>query len=64
MNEYPIDLDELIRELDNKFDKNGTWFKWGSHQRESVLGVIKSYFLKKNLVILPKVEYDRIKTSR
>ena len=58
-----MDIDYFLKELDDKFFQNGTFFKHGNAAQESCLDVIKSYVLKKNLVIVSKVEWEKLKNK-
>lgn len=58
-----MEHDEFIRELKEKFFRKGTWFKCGSVIEQSVLETIKALLLKKNLIIVSKVEWDRLNTK-
>jgi hypothetical protein len=58
-----MDIDYFLKELKDKFFQNGTFFKRGNAAQESCLNVIKSYLLKKNLVIVSKVEWDKLKNK-
>lgn len=56
-----MNIDYFLKELEDKFFQNGTFFKRGNLAQESCLNIIKSYLLKKNLVIVSKVEWERLK---
>lgn len=56
-----MNIDYFLQELDDKFFQNGTFFKHGKAAQESCINVIKSYFLKKNLVIVSKTEWEKLK---
>ena len=58
-----MDIDEFINQLKEKFYNKNTWFKSGHALQDSVYDTIKSFLLKKNLVIISKAEYDQLKTK-
>jgi hypothetical protein len=55
-----VELNKLIDDLSEKFWNNCTFSKPAANARESVLQTIKAYFIKKDLVIVSRVEYDRL----
>jgi hypothetical protein len=55
-----VELNKLIDDLTQKFWNNKTFSKPAMNARESVLQTIKAYFIKKDLVIVSRVEYDRL----
>lgn len=55
--------DSFLKELEERFYQNGVFLKKGSASQKSCLNVIKSYLLKKNLVIVSKVDYERLKNK-
>ncbi len=55
-----VKLDKLIDDLTEKFWNNNTFGKHPKDARESVLQTIKAYFLKKDLVIVSRVEYEQL----
>lgn len=55
-----IELNKLIDDLSEKFWNNFTFSKPASAARESVLQTIKAYFLKKDLVIVSRTEYEKL----
>jgi hypothetical protein len=55
-----VKLDKLIDDLTQKFWNNNTFAKPAMNARESVLQTIKAYFLKKDLVIVSRVEYEQL----
>jgi len=55
-----VKLDKLIDDLTEKFWNNNTFAKPAMSAKESVLQTIKAYFLKKDLVIVSRVEYERL----
>jgi hypothetical protein len=57
-----MDTDQFISELKEKFYNKNTFFKRASDCEQSVLNTIKSYMLKKNLVLISKAEYEQLKT--
>ena len=59
-----MNIDYFLQELDDKFFQNGTFFKHGNAAQESCINVIKSYFLKKNLVIVSKTEWERLTNEK
>ncbi len=58
-----METDKFIEELKEKFYNKGTWFKGGHALQESVLATIKSFLIKKNLVIISKSELDKTKAA-
>jgi len=58
-----MELDQFIEKLKEKFYNKNTWFKSGSALQDSVCDTIKSFILKKNLIIISKAEYDQLKTK-
>lgn len=58
-----METDEFINQLKEKFYNKNTWLKSGSALENSVYDTIKSFLLKKNLVIISKAEYDQLKTK-
>jgi hypothetical protein len=59
-NNMEVKLDKLIDDLTQKFWNNNTFSKPAMNARESVLQTIKAYFIKKDLVIVSRVEYERL----
>ena len=57
---YNMDHDEFIKLLEEKFCNNGTFLKPGAACKESVMNIIKSTLLKKNLVIINKSELEKL----
>ncbi len=55
-----MELNKLLEELKERFYRNNTFFKSSHACEESVLQTIKSYFIKKNLIVVSKVEYDAL----
>ncbi len=55
-----VELNKLIDDLTEKFWNNNTFSKPAANARESVLQTIKAYFIKKDLVIVSRVEYERL----
>ena len=55
-----MELNKLLEELKERFWRNNTFFKSSHACEESVLQTIKSLFLKKNLIIVSKVEYEEL----
>jgi hypothetical protein len=55
-----VKLDKLIDDLTQKFWNNKTFSKPAVNARESVLQTIKAYFIKKDLVIVSRVEYEQL----
>ena len=58
-----MEIDEFINELKEKFYNKNTFLKRALDCEQSVLNTIKSFLLKKNLVIISKAEYDQLKTK-
>ena len=59
-----MEHDEFIDELKEKFWNKGTFFKKHGHALEdSILSTIKSYLLKKNLVIISKTELAKLENK-
>lgn len=58
-----MELDQLLKELKEKFYNKNTFLKSAHACEESVLQTIKSLFLKKNLIIVSKVEYEELITT-
>lgn len=56
-----MDNDEFIRELKEKFQNKGIYFKPAFALENSIFDTIKAYLLKKNLVIISKSELDKLK---
>lgn len=55
-----VELNKLIDDLSEKFWNNNTFSKPAPSARESVLQTIKAYFLKKDLVIVSRSEYEKL----
>ena len=55
-----VELNKLIDDLSEKFWNNNTFSKPAAAARESVLQTIKAYFLKKDLVIVSRTEYEKL----
>lgn len=56
-----MEIDTFITELQDKFYYKNTWLKSGHALQESVMTTIKSFLIKKNLVLISKSELDRMK---
>lgn len=55
-----VELKKVIAELSEKFYNNNTFLKPAAAARESVIQTIIAYFLKKNLVIVSRSEYESL----
>lgn len=55
-----MELNKLLQELKERFWRNNTFFKSAHACEESVLQTIKAFFIKKNLIIVSKAEYDAL----
>ena len=55
-----VELNKLIDDLSEKFWNNNTFSKSAPAAKESVLQTIKAYFLKKDLVIVSRTEYEKL----
>ena len=55
-----MEIDEFIKQLDDKFYEKGTWLKSNRALKESVLATIKSHLLKKNLILVSRSELDQL----
>ena len=58
-----METDKFIEELQEKFYNKNTWYKSGHALQDSVMSTIKSFIIKKNLVLIPKVELDKMKAA-
>ena len=59
-----MELNKILEELKERFYRNKTFFKSTHACEESVLQTIKAFFIKKNLIVVSKVEYDTLVNFR
>ena len=55
--------EEFVKELKEHFWNKNKSFLLNRRETESLLDTIKAYLQKKNLVIVSKVEYERLKNE-
>lgn len=59
-----MEIDKFMEELKEKFRNKNTWSKKSDYAlQDSVYDTIRSFFTKKNLVIITKAEYDHLKAK-
>lgn len=58
-----MEIDELLEILKEKFYNKNTFGKHRQACEESVLQTIKGTLLKKNLILVNKTEYEKLKTT-
>lgn len=53
-------LEHFLTDLKDRFYCNNTFMKRSYAAEQSVLETIKSYFIKRDLVIITKYEYEKL----